>query len=144
MSFTNSGQGGPAAGCFTYDAQAALGSQFSSFLVTWDGYTFNFASAANTGPLLGGSCNSTPKNSATSFLLLTIGACTPTLNFGWREMESGNGQVAEFIFFDGILSVSEDRDLGNVSSTAAETRNTLDTGFGNFTTAAATPEPSTA
>ena len=42
INFTNTFGIGPAAGSFTFDSQAALGSQFSNFLVTWDGYTFDY------------------------------------------------------------------------------------------------------
>ena len=141
LNFTTIGFGTPA-GSFTYDSQAALGSQFSNFLVTWNGYTFNFTGAANTGPSLTGTCNSTPQNSATSFLLLTTGACTPTLIFAYIGREAGNGNPAQFEFDNEIACCSIDRSL-SVFSTAVETRNTSDRGIGNFTSTAASPEPST-
>ncbi len=34
-------------GSFDYDASAAVGSQFSNFIVNWDGMSFNLTSAAN-------------------------------------------------------------------------------------------------
>src|SRR5579863_7894850 len=54
----------PTSGSFTYDASAAIGSQFSDFTVVWDGLTFDLTAAAN---------NPYADNTQTS-------TCTPSLD----------------------------------------------------------------
>ena len=57
----------PTFGSFTYDSTAALGSQFASFVVGWDGLTFDLTSEANSPFTL--ACG--PANSSTTFGILS-------------------------------------------------------------------------
>jgi hypothetical protein len=64
---TFAGSSLPTSGSFTYDSAAALGSQFASFLVGWDGLTFDLTSEANSPFTL--ACG--PANSSTTFGILS-------------------------------------------------------------------------
>jgi hypothetical protein len=72
---TTSGSPAPTSGSFTYDSAAALGAQFTAFVVVWDGLTFDLTSAANAGGFSLGCgadmLNSAIVNSATAFAILS-------------------------------------------------------------------------
>jgi hypothetical protein len=70
FSLTN-GAPNTASGSYTYDAALPIGAQFTSFHVTWDGFTFDLAQSANSPQHSGndGGCPSSP-TSATFFAML--------------------------------------------------------------------------
>ena len=90
----------PDSGGFTYDSAAALGNQFSNFLVRWDGVTWDLTDPANFGAGAPPFCG-TSQDSATSFAMLTTGICTPVNFLEWdAHVEVGGVTANKFRFVD--------------------------------------------
>lgn len=80
---TTFGSPGVTSGSFTYDASQPSGSQFTSFNIVWDGFTFDMNAQANSPVDFAGGC--TPAaTSATFFALLSGSAqCTNSSGLDW-------------------------------------------------------------
>ena len=132
----------PTSGSFTYDAAAALGSQFSNFVVVWDGLTFNDTAIANAGNVIltGVGCTS-PDTSATVFAFLTQHAQCPGSPNTYTYLANASLAGAAFDFFD-----DGNPTTNNIQLQGGTASNVINSGVsGNYTVtpAATTPEPST-
>ena len=140
-----SGPPAPTSGSFDYDSTAAIGSQFSSFIVDWDGYAFNFTAAANAATVTNSGC--TAATSATIFNFLTgTGSCPGTPNsFTWKADTNNAGSNANptFNFFDDGNPTSTYIILGASAGTVPAPTSLSDIS-GNYiaTPATTVPEPS--
>jgi len=124
-------------GSFTYDSAAAVGSQFSAFVVTWDGFAFNFTTAANSATVTT-SCG--PVTSPKIFAFLTGTPECPGSPNGFTWIGNASAPNPTFNIFDAGNPNTTDIELG-ASSPASVTGTFLVSG--TFTTvSAATPEPS--
>jgi len=136
----------PTSGSFTYNSAAAVGSQFSNFVIVWDSYTFNFTSVANSATVTtaGVTCPTTASvTSAIIFGFLTgTSECTPTPNtFSW--IGNPGGPFPTFNLYDTSGSPGTSDIELSVASTTSVT-GTPATVSGLFTTSTASvPEPST-
>jgi hypothetical protein len=75
FSLTSGSVPAPSPGTFSYDADAAIGSQFSGFFVTWDGIFYDLTAEANAPVSAGTDCGT---NSADFFQLLSTGSTCST------------------------------------------------------------------
>jgi hypothetical protein len=96
----------PSAGSFFYDA-SAIGSQFSSFIVTWDGIQYDLTAAANSPVFEAGALG---ECSSSVFLFLSTGSACTTHAPGAPSWDaSAYSGFFEFLDedpdFDGILQV---------------------------------------
>jgi hypothetical protein len=131
VNFTTDTGIAPASGTFTYDL---TGNTFTSFLVSWDGITFDLKSAANSPGVGTTHCPSATATAATSFAYLTGVACGPSTWSG-TELPVPPPQAAFVFGNSGINGVS----IGVQS--IGGTNNPSNYGSGSFTVTAATPEP---
>jgi hypothetical protein len=96
---TTSGSPAPTSGSFTYDSAAALGAQFTAFVVVWDGLTFDLTSAANAGGFSFG-CGAVKVNSATAFAILSGTNECPGSPYAIRWDAGDRSLNSEFRFSD--------------------------------------------
>ena len=103
---TTSGSPSPASGSFTFDSTTP---QFSNFLVTWNGETFDMTLSANNPFVVGSGCAGEASTASTGFSLMSqsLTGCTPT--YSWFGIDAGvllgfqfddfanNGQVLDII-----------------------------------------------
>jgi hypothetical protein len=143
INFTTTSGTAPATGTFTYNSSLALGSQFTSFTVTWDALTFNFASNANAGGAVVGTLCGTSPTSATVFAWLTgTGVCSgagQTNTFAWLASAT-NGSNASFALRD--VGDAQLNDYAQTTTSLSSVSATTTNGAGTFTSSA-TPAPST-
>ena len=141
INFTTTSGLAPTSGSFDYDSSQSVGSQFSSFFVTWDGISFNLTSDANGNISTGGDCT-TP---TITFLMTGIGCLNHFTGFPEWYVEASNPTTAQFNF--------EDHDAAGVQTIMISADQTfsgsppLSPGpFGTWTataTSTSVPEPST-
>ena len=111
---TTSGSPSPTLGTFTFDSAAAPGSQFTAFVVVWDGLIFDFTSLANTATVITAGCESV--TSSTIFQVLSgtnecpgsaptydWHATEATVNSGFTLGQHAN-PYPQYIFIDAIIS----------------------------------------
>jgi PEP-CTERM motif len=118
---TTSGSPSPDSGSFTYDS---TNPQFSNFLVTWNGGTFDLTLSANN-PFVGGSCSTEASTASTGFSLmsqsLTGTGCTPEYNWFGIDLDGLTGfQFTAFnngAFRDAIAGGVPDRKFTVASGT---------------------------
>src|SRR5690242_12311738 len=118
---TTSGSPSPDSGSFTYDS---TNPQFSNFLVTWNGGTFDLTLSANN-PFVGGSCSTEASTASTGFSLmsqsLTGTGCTPEYNWFGIDLDGLTGfQFTAFnngAFRDAIAGGVPDRKFTLASGT---------------------------
>jgi len=129
---TTFGSPSPDSGSFTYDS---TNPQFSNFLVTWNGGTFDLTLSANN-PFVGGSCSSEASIASTGFSLMSqsLTGCTP--QYGWFGIDVSGLTGFQFTAFnngafrDAIALGVPDRTFAVASGTWS------------IEPVAATPEPS--
>lgn len=105
---TTVGAPSPVSGSFTFDSTIP---QFSNFLVSWDGVTFDLTAAANaplTPPLGSPSTGCTGESStpAYGFVLMsqTAAGCNGATVYAWRGDKNTGATTAEFRF--GLLTAA--------------------------------------
>jgi hypothetical protein len=89
----------PTSGGFIYDSANAA-SPFSSFVVVWDGITFDLTSVANTGGL-SMNCDAsqnTPPNLATNILFQSFASPCTNVGYAWFALNGGTPNPASFEF----------------------------------------------
>lgn len=125
----------PASGSFVYDSTLSLGSQFSSFLVTWDGFTFDLTQAANDPGGNTGDC------SASVFSFLITGSDCTTHAAGqpnWAAAANSGISYEDIAFTDAdagsnnLIRLFQSVDDPSASTAFAG---------GTWTATATTPEP---
>jgi hypothetical protein len=128
----------PTSGSFTYDSAAAVGSQFSDFVVDWDGFSFNFTANANSATV-SSTCGAVTSPQIFQFLTGTP-ECTPTPNtFSW--IGNAGGPSPTFNIFDTSGLGTTDIELGASSGTQVTGSPAPVSGLYSVSTAS-TPEPS--
>jgi hypothetical protein len=129
----------PTSGSFTYDSTAAVGSQFSDFVVDWDGFSFDFTTAANSATVTS-SCGAVTSPEIFAFLTGTP-ECTPTPdNFSW--IGNPGGPFPTFNIFDANANSTTDIELGASSTTSVTGNPNLVSGLYTVSPASTVPEPS--
>ncbi len=136
---------GPAAdtGTFSYDAGAAPGGQFSAFLVSWNGISFDLTSSANSPD---GACGA---SSAAAFALLSHSECAhPVTPYSWTpvspypEWFAGRGSANGFPDFFSFDNQSANQDLTTFGDVHYPSSGTSQRAQGTFTIAdTSAPEP---
>lgn len=128
----------PTSGSFTYDSTTPA---FSSFIVVWDGLTFNLTSAANSPGIIGPTppaCISGDSGAAASFQLLT-NCGGPTTEWQANPQET----FVNFIFLTPETSSACENGHDCIGFSANASSSTFEGGYGTFSVAATTaPEPS--
>src|SRR5262249_23932312 len=85
ITFTATSGTAPTAGSFTYDAAAALGSQFTGFTVVWESGIYDLTSAANTGKqFVGTDCGTTPSSQSVFTFLSGQNVCANPAVISWH------------------------------------------------------------
>jgi hypothetical protein len=127
------GSPNPTSGSFTYDASTT---QFTSFVVTWDGATFDLTSAANA-PAGNGGCTAT---SAQFFSILTggPGVCAGTNTIEWDGVVTNPSQ-ASFEIAD--LGTGAGSPFATIAVQVAGGSHPLAQTSGAFLATAVAPEP---
>jgi hypothetical protein len=127
----------PTSGSFTYDSTTPA---FSSFIVVWDGLTFNLTSAANSPGIAGPTppaCISGDSGAAASFQLLT-NCGGPTTEWQANPL----GTFVNFIFLTPETSSACETGHNCIGFSASASSSTLDGAGGTFSVAVTTaPEP---
>jgi hypothetical protein len=96
---TDAGSPAPS-GSFTYDASAPLGSQFTNFIVDWDGYAIDLTANANNPSASG--CGTSSSAAAFSFLNGSV-PCSPNTTGNYWESQTdapGPSGFADFLLAD--------------------------------------------
>ena len=86
----------PASGSFTYDS---TNPQFSNFLVSWAGVTFDLTAAANAPDVRGSGCTGEASTPSFGFAIISQSAsgCSNPIGYYWGALVDGGG-YAEFGF----------------------------------------------
>ena len=139
INFTTASGIAPTSGSFLYDDAAA--NPFASFLVVWNGMSFDLTASANH-PTVTNGCDPATPGTATgqdSFAaLFTVGTpCSGPLE--WRAIRDIPNSV--FIFSDNLQNVS---DPALTVSGQGPANSQIATANGSFSAVAAVPEPSQA
>ena len=132
ISFTlTTGTTAPTSASFVYDSAAVAGARFSSFVVNWDGLTFDLTASANhPSTFFGTGCK------LDGFLLLSgISVCTPPGQQSWKGAITS---LASFYFIENAAPI----DFALVGG-SLEITGTAKSGTGSYSISQV-PEPSTA
>jgi len=142
-------------GSFTYDASQPTGSQFSNFIVVWEGDTFDLTGEANHPMVDGSGCAASP-TSATYFAALSgTSECGANSALNWNGMVDpivGPPTLDTFVICDatqteqvGCIGGNGDYLYDGTDTTSAQTSYVSTAGKLTISAATvATPEPSTA
>jgi hypothetical protein len=135
----------PTSGSFTYDAAAALGSQFTNFQVNWASVSFDLTVGANAPVFNGTECGSSPTSATTFAMLNGIPQCTPSSGVIWDGILMS--PQARFAFIETAPGTLGPAAIGNIGFTNVPIDIPFFISSGTFTISAAeaapAPEPST-
>jgi PEP-CTERM motif-containing protein len=117
---TTSGSPAPLSGSFIFDS---TNPQFSNFITTWNGGTFDLTSSANNPSIGGSGCAGEPSNASTGFSLMSqsLTGCTP--EYAWFGMDASGLLGFQFVAFnngtglDAIATGVPDRTFAVASGT---------------------------
>lgn len=127
-------------GSFTYDSTNPL---FSSFLVMWDGNTYDLTAAANSPQLFATGCTGESSTPAYGFAILSqaLTGCSGPVTYGWQAANATQNNLNFFQMAGLVLSQNASDQLNKFLPTPTATN---DGEFGTWTlapTTAAAPEP---
>jgi hypothetical protein len=139
INFTTTSGSPTPTGSFTYDSAAALGSQFTAFVVVWDALTFDFTSQANTPIVNTVGCGAVTSITIFNFLSGTdeCPGSPNTFNYDSTEALANSG----ITFSDNGSPYPHYIDLQSIVG-GYSGRNNIDDGTFTVTAQTQTPEPS--
>lgn len=105
----------PTSGSFTYDS---TNPQFSNFLVSWAGATFDLTAVANAPHVTGSGCTGEASTPSFGFTIISQSAsgCSSPIGYYWAGLSFGDG-FGEFAFglYNSVSGSSEDFFTANIS-----------------------------
>jgi hypothetical protein len=131
----------PASGSFTYDS---TNPQFSNFLVSWGGVTFDLAPVANAPDVTGSGCTGEASTPSFGFTIISQSAsgCSSPIGYYWAGLFEPGG-FGEFAFgiYNSVSGFSEDFFTASLSGLGASEQAATGVFSITPTSTVITPEP---
>jgi PEP-CTERM motif-containing protein len=133
----------PTSGSFTYDS---TNPQFSNFLVSWAGVTFDLTADANAPAVTGSGCTGEASTPSFGFTIVSQSAsgCSSPIAYYWAGLFEGGG-YAEFAIglYNSVSGFSEDFFSTTIHASDSDFGPTASGGYSiSPTSTVTTPEPS--